>query len=643
MALRRRLLQDIADLQNNPYPNIVLCMQDDLKTACLLLTPNDKAPLHCTVIFGEDYPLNLPRITIESQIEHPNVFGNYICASILNTTEGYTPAYTLKSIAIQMLSFFSSDRIEQEGGRYSVDLRDYRQEYANPRYAQYNGEYVCAKCGFGGRNILRPCAGPQLPVLNPSRQRPPVVSKRSEKAQNVVAISNADAVDIDRQERDSDRRPRLIERILALPDELLLLILGELDTKDLLAAAKACSRISEFMNSYDAIRMRELQCFCFKESFMQTKLGVGVHVSSGRRKAFLESEFDLLSQKAFQEFGVRRSIQGLPFEHWLPLPLSWRHWRSVSADVDSALAGLAIAANIPKESGLNIQVIYSFMNYVVVKLSREAENRWCDRKSTLTHASEKAVESYFGVFHLLCLAAEQDQIVRDANRRVQRFLAGNTSKQAVPDLGQLLVAVLVSDKGLTQELTLAIIKEAILRNVVWMLDARGAGMAELSYLEPSASSDYRLQRTFEASKTSYRLLMFLALFCKTARPAGRAISAIRDDLFDTHGAPPRETVERMAAEIRKIRTVNSFPVFFEAMGLVETPSKENFCSFLKRTIEESVKMGYSCQPITQKEALAIRKIRDPSVEQAADVVPSKRIPQRAGLSFFPGEQGRGRR
>lgn len=127
MALRQRLLQDIAELQANPYPNIVLCMQDDsLEKACLLLTPSGKDPLHLTIEFGDDYPLNPPRVTIQSQVDHPNVLGNYICASILNTTEGYTPAYTLKGIAIQILSFFGSDRIEQEDDGESIDLNTYK-------------------------------------------------------------------------------------------------------------------------------------------------------------------------------------------------------------------------------------------------------------------------------------------------------------------------------------------------------------------------------------------------------------------------------------------------------------------------------------------------------------------------------------
>jgi ubiquitin-protein ligase len=96
-ALERRLLSDIAEIQQDPYPNVHLHFDDtNIRKACLILTPEDDDPLHLTIDFKANYPLNPPTVTIQSQIEHPNVFGNYICATMLNREEGWTPAYTLK-------------------------------------------------------------------------------------------------------------------------------------------------------------------------------------------------------------------------------------------------------------------------------------------------------------------------------------------------------------------------------------------------------------------------------------------------------------------------------------------------------------------------------------------------------------------
>lgn len=126
MALRQRLLRDIAELQRVPYPYIQLIPSDDLTNACLVLTPPETGRLHLTIEFGNNYPINPPRISVQTYIHHSNVFGSYICASILNTEEGYTPAYDLKGICIQMLSFFASESIEQEYTGRKVSLATYR-------------------------------------------------------------------------------------------------------------------------------------------------------------------------------------------------------------------------------------------------------------------------------------------------------------------------------------------------------------------------------------------------------------------------------------------------------------------------------------------------------------------------------------
>ncbi len=57
-----------------------------------------------------------------------------------------------------------------------------------------------------------------------------------------------------------------------------------------------------------------------------------------------------------------------------------------------------------------------------------------------------------------------------------------------------------------------IISETIARNTLWVLHQH----PELASLEPTPTSDYRLAKTFEASKISYRILRFLYIFRKVA-------------------------------------------------------------------------------------------------------------------------------
>ncbi|KAK3707932.1 hypothetical protein LTR37_011784 [Vermiconidia calcicola] len=223
--------------------------------------------------------------------------------------------------------------------------------------------------------------------------------------------------------------------------------------------------------------------------------------------------------------------------------------------------------------------------------------------------------------------------------------AEKRDKKNVPNLGHLLVMLLISDTDVTDELTRAIVKEAITRNVVWMLDVRGQNMPELSFLETDASSDYRLQKTFDAGKTSYRLLMFANMMkrCVTTTSADgqrKTLETLRDELFARHGGAPHGSVARLADAVRRIQKVSSFPDFLKAMGCQPMPAKPDFTAFLRRTVQESVEKGYSSWALTQEEALALRIRKEPEVGREQGMQPvhfSKRQ-----FSFFP-QAARGRR
>ncbi|KAH7411182.1 hypothetical protein BKA64DRAFT_375525 [Cadophora sp. MPI-SDFR-AT-0126] len=667
-SLKQRLLQDIAELQAKPYPNIALHVQeDDLEHACLILTVEDYGHMHLTIDFPKSFPLAPPRIRMDSDVHHPNIFGSYICASILNTEEGYTPAYTLKGIAIQLLSFFSSDKIEQSGGGYSVDITKYRSTQGCLR-----SYHVCNKCKFGvldhgpGRALSIGSATSSM-ASGSSTPPPPVAAFTGEDVEmlDVHWPSPQKSSSIGRRRKAKDistagKAPTSTPQIevaaaknfkgiqqMKLPDEILLLLCDNLEYEDLMSLAEAWAKIGSIMTEYDIIRTRELQCFCFKTNYMTSRLGVGVSIERRSRIGSFESEFDLLSIEGFTDHRIRRSVQGVKFQHWLGLPISNGHWRKVKYSVATALSTLAVEAGLG--SGDVSQVIYAFMNDIVVKLNKQTEQATVRApyypyeetpKSTLTHASEKAIESYFHLFHLLlCLATENPSIVRAANNKLNAFGRGENSKTDCPNLGHLLVAALISDVEMTEKMIKSIVRETMTRNVVWMLDAKGTGMAELAYLEPSPFSEYRLQKSFEASKTSYRLLMFLNLFRRTAVGSPRKpLTVLRDEAFERHGAPPRGSAKGLADSIKRIHQVSSFPQFLNHMG-IEKVSKEWFTTFLKDCIQDSISKGYSCMPINQGQALTLRQLKEPDVEAAPGLVA-----QQVNIyahSFFPGHGNSG--
>ena len=644
--LRQRLLSDIQELQQKPYPGIALHFQDEdaLRRACLIFTPPGRNSLHLTIEFVDSYPLDPPNVTMQSVVDHPNVFDDYICASILNTQEGYTSAYTLKGICIQLLSFFSSDSIEQVDSHRVINLNAWQEEgerqamelvAAYPRI-QVHPPYRCRRCGFG-----------QQQANGPSEESPAELQDVAmTDAQPPYATAKADAK----------------VGLSDLPNEVLLLVCDHLDEEGLLLAAKAWNGFGRVMRQYNVIHVREMQCFTLKNGFKDATLGVGVHIHVKE----IQSEFDLVSLEAFYNLDVKRSVQGLGFEYWLPLPISQTHWAYRAKK--HAYASIQQIGSGARVNGGAATILYSFLNDVVVRLCREtSEGRPTDRnsmlrylmaetsaKSTLTHASEKAIESYFHLYHLLlCLAIDNPAIVRDADAMIKDFLDGKRDKKHVPSLGHLLIMVLISSHAVTEDLTKAIIKEAITRNVVWMLDGKGKGMAELSFLESDEVSEYRLQNTFEAGKTSYRLLMFAKLMqrcvaatASTTDPVSGEITDLSiqqrcKDLFDRHGAPPPGAAAALAEQVRKIQRVNDFPNFLKVMGVQIMPRKDEFTKWLRATLSDSVDKGYSKWALTQQEALLMRKSKEPGVGVPEGMRPAYTV--RGRYSFFPEERGGGYR
>ncbi|KAF8243751.1 hypothetical protein K440DRAFT_636830 [Wilcoxina mikolae CBS 423.85] len=129
-ALLPRLHKDLAELSDHPYPGITIHHHDSsLRDFCLHLEPRSGPfaglRLHFEVTLPISWPHQPPKIRSSTHLDHPNVFGSYICCDLLRaSTEsgGYTPAFTLRGLLLQFLSFFSSETVEQDEGGIHVLL-----------------------------------------------------------------------------------------------------------------------------------------------------------------------------------------------------------------------------------------------------------------------------------------------------------------------------------------------------------------------------------------------------------------------------------------------------------------------------------------------------------------------------------------
>jgi len=122
-----RIYKDLNEIKENPIQGLSICMPDE----------NDPFSLHCNIqiLSGiyegillhlemqipENYPVQAPKLQISpgqsfSHTYHHHVFGSTICIDLLDhgffgegEKTGWTPAYTLSTILVQMQVFFAED------------------------------------------------------------------------------------------------------------------------------------------------------------------------------------------------------------------------------------------------------------------------------------------------------------------------------------------------------------------------------------------------------------------------------------------------------------------------------------------------------------------------------------------------------
>jgi len=71
------------------------------------------------------------------------------------------------------------------------------------------------------------------------------------------------------------------------------------------------------------------------------------------------------------------------------------------------------------------------------------------------------------------------------------------------------------------------------------------------------------------------------------------------------------------------------------MGMTPLPNREQFSAFLRTSISDSMKNGYSTWAITQPQALSLRLKHEPDVDAGNDIPKAVNID---GRSFFPGRK-----
>lgn len=400
-----------------------------------------------------------------------------------------------------------------------------------------------------------------------------------------------------------------------------------------------------------------LRCFHSKAALGEAMFGLGIsfeeeEMPNGQKRFHLSSVFDVLSHEAFLD-GVRKGVWKQKFSEFLPLALDEVHFakaRKVLERIVSKLSSGAMAEKLrshgksreQKEEEFNARITLDEYKKKSIDASKAAPaslppppdapftpTMLLDLLPKLMNSqvvlissgqlwrSQKALEGYFAYHHLLlhCL-----RVWPKLRTRMEKLLSdfakdpAKRRKDTIPNLGEFLCLVSVSDEYGWQELGIPLLEEAFTRNALWVL--RQA--PKLGELTDAGVSLYRLRKTFQANLVSLRLLMFQVAFLQLVKaphkhapdgPTCCAASCALARKDQSKGLPGPGEAEWLFQRCVRILAVEDWQDFLELVGMARMDDLE-ICQWLRRSILSSIRNGYHNSQYFSRLALPKQKQKD---------------------------------
>ena len=578
LRCNKRLMSDLRDLMKEPLPTAVAApLEENIRLWHCNLRPVDGAfsgsVFHLRLRFPRRYPMEPPDVQLLSTNlpGHPNVFGEYICLSMLKPAastapyDGWSSAYTVKSILLQLQSFLLTEgEIDQDHGgtsraRWTTQYVDY--------VKQQNSAFVLKIDDTVTHTHAKPFPAFREVLKGPVSHRTPASSG---------AISKVNWV--------------------RLPEAVVAFAAAFLTTEELPVLRRVCKDWEQIDNDFNLFERRQLCCFHTKVSIDDDEsalFGIGLSLRmhhDGQRIASVTSPLDVLSEAAFVQDHVRLSVWKHSFDHFLPLAINQQHFHRAIPRLRKAICAIFPTDNSPMRL---LDLFCAAMNTMVVQLFHT--HNWDNSSggSPELHASELAIDGYVNFHHLLLRCSIHfPQIRAEAQRRVTAFIGSDEHrhKDHCPDLGRFLVCLTLSREG-WEEIKYAYLKESFARQVRWLLKK----MPRLEITTPPHCADplRRQQQTLEAASTGLRLTCFQVAFLDIAgRPAGTAgpedVAAAYDKRL---GKPTVLQRRQLQSRAKGILALRSWPEFFQLTRAPVAGSKQ-LHGLLVQSIAASAEKGY---------------------------------------------------
>ena len=330
------------------------------------------------------------------------------------------------------------------------------------------------------------------------------------------------------------------------------------------------------------------QIFCFhtRKSFHDDIIGIPITYKRKYRTneiQFIETTFDLLSNEAFEEDLVRKSVWKRPFTNWMPLYFNFDHHERSWNLFKKSIAILCDSFQF--RSWMILDVLPKLMCTMVVSVM-----------SGEIHASIVAIEGYCAFHHLLLKMIHKFPELSDrVDALISNFIKNEKfrHKESTASLGDFLPLVAVSKKYSWFDIRSAFIQESFDRNALWIIkEYPYLRHVDANYADKNFVNNQRLNDSFKATKTSKNLIMFHVYFLtKIARPDGRSLDDIVSN-YDLHfGRPTIQMKEDLQQHCKKVLNVSTWPQYFSMISM-KIPSPKYLTFVLNQSIVNSSRKGY---------------------------------------------------
>ncbi|CAF0983473.1 unnamed protein product [Adineta ricciae] len=548
-AATKRIMRDLRDLDRNPIPGIgVTCPNesDPFVLHCNILIndgPYKDIIVHLILHIPDNYPLTGPAGNVAPGLEfnsryHAHIHddhsnGHALCNDLLTNYavhfrmvdggaqkqgSGWSPGYTLSTVLLQLVTFFADP--------------DFHYATISPEsIAALKRTVEAFQCATCGHTYAQP---------NPA----------------IVDYNSAEKVGQDQQSNKNNQEE--MQNLAELMEKLTCGV-----TKQNLFDDKICL-------GYPLLIKRDSYGRLWSDVVLEL-ISYDAYVAEIQKSG--GHKLDFYERSRF------RSVTGKDYNHWLPIYINDEHFRQSRTLIENSLSIIQTGTACGSKTNdfkpiMALNVLTSLMNKSGVQLFNGQ-----------MFESKHAIEAYCHFLRLLMHFIDiYPELSQQIDNRIEQFTKdlANRNKRVIPDIGEFLIQVALSQKYQFEQIRTYIYEEYFARQIFWI--QKNGRIPDLRQMETED-----LFTVFEASKVSNHLLVFNLQMAQTF-----IVPDVKRRLDRRYGYPPDTIVENFQQKLKAIKTLDRYSEFVKAIRMDDTiKTPKDVINLIERSVEISDKQGYT--------------------------------------------------